>query len=78
LKVLWDNQHVGWASGVAYSPNVRRMISLARVRKDLAAPGTELSVVWGGFTDEPQQIIRANVHALPFIRQHRKDDLTKP
>ena len=77
LKVLRDDQHVGWASGVAYSPNIRRMISLARIRKDLAAPGTELSVIWGRFTDEPQQIIRANVHELPFIRQHRKDDLTK-
>ena len=59
LKVLRDDQHVGWASGVAYSPNIRRMISLARIRKDLTAPGTELSVIWGGFTDEPQQIIRA-------------------
>ena len=52
------------------------MISLARIRRDLAEPGTELSVVWGGFTDEPRQIIRARVHDLPFIRQHRKDDLT--
>ena len=77
LKVLRDDQHVGWASGVAYSPNIRRMISLARIRKDLTAPGTELSVIWGGFTNEPQQIIRAKVHELPFIRQHRKDDLTR-
>ena len=51
------------------------MISLARLRKDLAVPDTELSVVWGGFSDEPQQIIRARVQELPFIRQHRKDDL---
>lgn len=75
LKVLQSEQHVGWASGIAYSPNVRRMISLARIRKDLAAHGTELSVVWGGFTDEPRQIIRARVHDLPFITRHRKDDL---
>ena len=77
LKVLQGDRHVGWASGVAYSPNIRRMISLARIRKDLAVPGTDLSVVWGGFTDEPQQIIRTRVHDLPFIKQHRKDDLTK-
>ena len=53
LKVLRDDQHVGWASGVAYSPNIRRMISLARIRKDLTVPGTEFSVIWGGFSDEP-------------------------
>lgn len=75
LKLLHGDEHVGWASGVTYSPNIRRMISLARIRKDLAVPGTELSVVWGGFSDEPIKTIRANVHALPFIKQHRADDL---
>ena len=54
LKVLLGDEQVGWASGVAYSPNIRRMISLARIRKDLTAPGTELSVLWGGFSDEPR------------------------
>jgi glycine cleavage system aminomethyltransferase T len=76
LKVLQGNEHVGWASGVAYSPNIRRMISLARIRKDLATPGTAVSVLWGGLSDEPVMTIRARVHALPFIKQHRKDDLT--
>ncbi len=75
LKVLKDEDLIGWATGFAYSPNVRRMISLGRVRKDLAAPGTELSVLWGGFSDEPTVKIRARVHQLPFIKQHRKDDL---
>jgi vanillate/3-O-methylgallate O-demethylase len=75
-KLLQGNEHVGWASGVTYSPNIRRMISLARIRKDLAIPGTELSVVWGGFSDEPTKRIRVRVHELPFIRQHRRDDLT--
>jgi glycine cleavage system aminomethyltransferase T len=75
-KILHEEELVGWASGATYSPNLRRMISLARVRKDLAAPGTDLIVVWGGFSDEPSMRIRARVHPLPFIRQHRKDDLT--
>lgn len=75
LKVMLGDEHVGWASGVAYSPNIRRMISLGRIRKDLAVPGTELSVLWGGFFDEPTKAIRSRVHELPFIRQHRKDDL---
>jgi vanillate/3-O-methylgallate O-demethylase len=75
LKVLQGDEHVGWASGVTYSPNIRRMISLARIRKNLAMPGTAVSVLWGGFSDEPMMTIRARVHALPFIKQHRKDDL---
>lgn len=75
LKVLHGKDHVGWASGVTYSPTLRRMISLVRLRKDLAVPHIELSVVWGGFSDQPTQIIRARVHALPFIKQHRKKDL---
>ena len=77
LKVLIGDEQVGWASGVAYSPNIRRMISLARIAKEHATPGAELSVLWGGFSDEPTMQIRARVHALPFIRQYRKDDLTK-
>jgi len=77
LRVLAGNEPVGWASGMTYSPNLRRMISLARVRKDLAEPGTELAVVWGGFSDEPVMKIRARVQALPFIRQHRTEDLTQ-
>jgi hypothetical protein len=44
--------------------------------KDVAMPGTELSVMWGGFSDEPVMKIRARVHKLPFIKQHRTDDLT--
>ncbi len=75
VKVLQGKDHVGWATGVTYSPTLKRMISLARIRKDLAVADTELSVIWGGFSDEPTQVIRARVHKLPFIRQHRKDDL---
>lgn len=75
LKVLHGKDHVGWATGVTYSPTLKRMISLARLRKDLAVPETELAVVWGGFSDEPTQRIRARVNELPFIRQHRRDSL---
>jgi vanillate/3-O-methylgallate O-demethylase len=76
LKVLHGREHVGWASGVTYSPNLRRMISLARIDTGVALPGTELTVRWGGFSDEPVMPIRTRVQALPFIRQARKDDLT--
>lgn len=60
---------------MTYSPTLKRMISLARLRKDLALPDTELAVVSGGFSDEPVQLIRARVNELPFIRQHRRDNL---
>jgi glycine cleavage system aminomethyltransferase T len=77
LPVFHGDMRVGWATGASYSPNMRRMISLGRLRKDLAVPGTELHVLWGGFSDEPSVKIRATVHALPFIKQHRRDELTQ-
>jgi vanillate/3-O-methylgallate O-demethylase len=75
LPIHQGREAVGWASGAAYSPNLRRMISLARIRKDLARPGAEVTVRWGGFSSEPSQEIRATVTALPFIRQERRKDL---
>jgi vanillate/3-O-methylgallate O-demethylase len=74
LKVLQGGDQVGWASGIAYSPNLRRMISLARLRRDLE-PGAEVRVVWGGFSSEPSCEIRAAVAALPLIEQQRRADL---
>jgi glycine cleavage system aminomethyltransferase T len=72
-KVTKDGDLAGWASGATYSPTVRRMISMARVSRALAVPGAEVSVRWGGFSDEPSCQIRAEVIDLPFIKQHRKD-----
>src|SRR5256885_16833362 len=70
LKVLQG----GWASGYAYSPTLRRMISLARLDRALEQ-GAEVEVLWGGFSDEPIARIRATVRALPFIAQHRAKQL---
>ncbi|MBI4465763.1 MAG: aminomethyl transferase family protein [Acidobacteria bacterium] len=75
LKLMKEEEIVGWASGVAYSPNLRRVISLGRIRKDLAGLDTEVSVLWGGFSNEPKCAIRAQVSKLPFIQQHRRSDL---
>ena len=61
----------GWASGYAYSPTLRRMISLARVDCGLKA-GAEVQVRWGGFSDEPRMNIRAKVVELPFIKRERE------
>jgi glycine cleavage system aminomethyltransferase T len=70
LKVLQG----GWASGYAYSPTLRRMISLARLDRALQ-PSDEVQVLWGGFSDEPTCRIRAKVVELPFIRQERTKKL---
>ena len=64
----------GWASGWAYSPNLRRMISLARVGREIPA-GTKVQVAWGGFSDEPRVNIRAKVVELPFVARNREKAL---
>jgi glycine cleavage system aminomethyltransferase T len=64
----------GWASGYAYSPTLRRMISLARLDPRIET-GSKVQVRWGGFSDEPACTIRATVRALPFIAQHRAENL---
>jgi glycine cleavage system aminomethyltransferase T len=65
----------GWASGYAYSPTLRRMISLARLDRGIT-PGDKVQVRWGGFSDEPSCTIRATVRALPFIAQQRTKTLS--
>jgi len=74
LKVLNNGQPAGWASGYAYSPTLKRMLSLARLDRALA-PGTKVQVLWGGFSDEPVMPIGATVRALPFIQQQRTKNL---
>jgi glycine cleavage system aminomethyltransferase T len=64
----------GWASGYAYSPTLRRMLSLARLDRALQA-GDKVQVLWGGFSDEPVARIEAKVVALPFIKQERTKNL---
>ncbi len=75
LKLFKDRERVGWATGPAYSPNLKRMISMARIDKALALPGAEVEVLWGGFSDEPSVRIRATVAQLPFIARRRELDL---
>jgi glycine cleavage system aminomethyltransferase T len=71
LDVTRDGRHVGWASGYAYSPTLRRMLSLARIDRALPA-GTEVEVAWGAFSDEPVRRIRARMTELPFLRRQRE------
>jgi vanillate/3-O-methylgallate O-demethylase len=75
LRVFQEKSQAGWACGYAYSPTLRRMISLARLDRRLE-PGAEVEVLWGGFSDEPTCSIRARVVALPFIAQQRTKNLS--
>ncbi len=65
----------GWASGYAYSPTLRRMISLARLDRNIPA-GAQVHVRWGGFSDEPRASIRAKVVELPFLQRQRERDIS--
>ena len=76
LKVLRGGEHIGWATSPTYSPNLRRMISLGRLRKDLVNPGTEVAVLWGGFSTDLKCRLRARVVKLPFIKDKRTTDLS--
>ncbi|HEX9395404.1 MAG TPA: aminomethyltransferase family protein [Burkholderiales bacterium] len=71
MKINHNNDFCGWASGYAYSPTLRRMISLARLDRSIAA-GAEVEVDWGGFSDEPSTRIRAEVVELPFLKRERE------
>jgi glycine cleavage system aminomethyltransferase T len=64
----------GWASGYSYSPTLRRMISLARVDREIPA-GTKVQVLWGPFAGEPKATVRAKVVDLPFIARKREKAL---
>jgi vanillate/3-O-methylgallate O-demethylase len=73
-RVRRDGEPVGWASAATYSPNLRRMISNARVDRDLPV-GTGVTIDWG-FPGYPTWRLRATVVEQPFIAQRRRDDLT--
>jgi glycine cleavage system aminomethyltransferase T len=71
MKINHNNSFCGWASGYGYSPTLRRMLSLGRLDRAVAA-GAEVEVIWGGFSNEPTCPIRAQVVELPFIRRARE------
>lgn len=71
LGVTRGGRAAGWASGYAYSPALRRMLSLARLDRAIA-PGSEVVVHWGGSAGEPTCPIRARVVEPPFIQRNRE------
>jgi glycine cleavage system aminomethyltransferase T len=80
LRTRRGDEQVGWASALTYSPNLRRMISNARLDRGVQV-GDEVTVEWGGpgaggIAGEPTWRIRATVVEQPFITQHRRDDVS--
>lgn len=75
-KVLKDGKVVGCSTSRVYSAYLRQMISLCVIDKDLTAPGTPVSLVWGD-RGGPQKQIRATVASLPFKEDKRRIDVTK-
>ena len=74
-QVLRAGAPVGVSTGRTVSPTVRAMISLCTIGREHAAPGTEVTVVWGR-PGTPQRDIRATVTALPFKPDRRRTDVT--
>lgn len=70
LPILHNDQHVGWATSVSYSPNCRRVISFGRVNKEFSSIGTGLSVRRGE-EDGPHMIFGVEIVELPFVAWKR-------
>jgi vanillate/3-O-methylgallate O-demethylase len=73
--VLEDGRPIGISLDCGYLANERVMVSLATLENEYAAPGTEVTVVWGErpvsakpAVEEHQQVqIRATVAPVPFV-----------
>ena len=74
-QVLLGDIAAGVSTGRTVSPTLRAMISLCVISREHAAPGTEVTVVWGR-PGTPQRDIRATVTALPFKPDRRRTDVT--
>jgi len=65
-----DRGRVGWASSFMYSPILQRHIAIARVRPDMAEPGTEVRLEVA--IDHQYQTVAARVAPLPLFDPDRK------
>ncbi|HWH95284.1 MAG TPA: glycine cleavage T C-terminal barrel domain-containing protein [Baekduia sp.] len=73
-RVVVTGEDVGVATSRTFSPTLGQTISLAVVEHEHAAPGTEVSVVWGR-PGTPQRELRAVVSATPLKPDHRRTDV---
>ena len=74
-RVLIGSAEAGVSTGRTVSPTLRAMISLCVIDRAHAAPGTQVTVIWGR-PGTPQREIRATVTALPFKPDHRRVDVS--
>lgn len=65
-----DMERAGWSSSFMYSPMLQRHIAIARVRPDLAAPGTKVNLEVT--IDHQYHTVDAHVRRLPFFVPDRK------
>jgi syringate O-demethylase len=79
-KVMVNGEVIGLSTWVAYSSNERKMLTLAMIDEEYAAPGTEVVFVWGeenGGTKKPtvephvQMEMRAIVSPVPYVEVAR-------
>ena len=81
LGVVWADQVlagdslIGCALSRCYSVYFREMISLCVIDVEHAAPGTEVTVLWGE-KEGAQKRIRATVAPAPYKRDNRRADLS--
>ncbi|HWI21125.1 MAG TPA: hypothetical protein VNT22_00770 [Baekduia sp.] len=74
-KILKDGRVVGATSSRGYSAHFREMLSLAVIDIDQAAPGNELTVIWGA-PGTSQREIRAVTAPVPYKQDRARVDLT--
>jgi aminomethyltransferase len=71
-RMVYDDErrHVGYARSFMYSPLLQRHIALARVRPDLAEPGTRVKLEF--IVDHHYEQVAAHVTRLPLFNPERK------
>jgi syringate O-demethylase len=78
-SVMAGDRHIGLSTWTGYSANEKAILSLATVDREFAAPGTQVSVVWGEdpLSSKPQveahkQVpLRATVQPAPLAEYAR-------
>jgi aminomethyltransferase len=65
-----EGERAGWATGLMYSPVLQRHIAIARLRPDLAEPGTPVDVELT--VDHEYRTVRARAARLPLFDPERK------
>ena len=74
-EIRLNGERVGCSTSRAYSPTLRKMISLGVAAKELLEPGTQVAVLWGP-PGTSQNDIRCPVAALPLKEDKLRVDVS--